>query len=128
MMINENFVSDLTFINEALTESLKSLKLSDFDKNTEVILSSITQIIRELEINNYVEKFAFESSESVEKLINNNELLIVNELFIVQVKGRSKEIKNKKKIITRAEKAKTKFIKRNSFDFEHVKINLRRNN
>ena len=31
-----------------------------------------------------------------------------------------------KKIMTRAEKIKTKFIKRDSFDFEHVKVNLHR--
>ena len=30
--------------------------------------------------------------------------------------------------MTRAEKTKTKFIKRNSFDFGHVEINFRRDN
>ena len=38
----------------------------------------------------------------------------------------SKEAKNKKEIMTRAEKAKAKFIKRDSFDFELVKASFRR--
>ena len=96
-MISENFVSDLTVIDEALTKSLNSLKFSDLDENTEVILSSMTQIIRELEINNHVEKFAFEFSKLVEELIDDNNLLTVNEFFIVKVKDRFKEVKNKKK-------------------------------
>ena len=124
MMINKNFVSDLTVIDEALTKSLRSSELSNLDKNIEIILSSMTQIIRELKINNHVEKPASEPSKPVEKLINDNNLLIVNEPFIVKAKDCSKEAKNKKEVMTRAEKAKTKSIKRDSFDFEHVKINL----
>ena len=124
MMINKNFVFNLTVINKALTKLFKISKLSDFNKNIKVILSPMTQIIREFKINNHVEKFASEFSKSVEELIDNNNLLIMNELFIVKVKNRSQEVKNKKKVMTRAEKAKTKFIKRNLFDFEHVKINL----
>ena len=125
-MINENFISDLIIIDEALTESLNFSKLFDFDENIEIILSSMIQIIRELEINNHVEKFASEPSKLVEKLIDNNNLLTVNELFIVKVKDRFQRTKNKKEIMTRAEKAKTKFIKRDSFDFKHVEVNLRR--
>ena len=121
-MINENFVSDLTIIKKVFTKSLKfSSKLFNFDKNIEVNLSSITQIIRELKINNHVEKFVFKFSKPVEELINDNELLTVNELFIIQVKNRFKKIKNKKEVITRTEKTKTKFIKRDSFDFKTYK-------
>ena len=97
MMINENFVSDLTVIDEALTKSLKSSELFDLDENTEIILSLMTQIIRELKVNNHVEKFISESSKLVEELIDDNNLLIVNEFFIVKAKDRSKETKNKKK-------------------------------
>ena len=38
MIINMNFVFDLTIIDEALTESLKFSELFDFDENIEVIL------------------------------------------------------------------------------------------
>ena len=48
----------------------------------------------------------------------------MNKLFIIKVKSCFKEIKNKKEIMTRAEKTKTKFIKRNSFNFKHIKINF----
>ena len=42
VMINENFVFDLFVIKKVLTKSLKSsLKLFNFDENTEVILSSM---------------------------------------------------------------------------------------
>ena len=109
-----------------MTESLKSSELSNFDENTEIILSSMTQIIRELEINNYVKKFTFEFFELAEELINDNELLKMNESLIVKVKNRFKEIRNKKEIITRAKKTKTKFIKQDSFDFEHVEVSFRR--
>ena len=89
MMISENFVSDVTVVEKALTKSLKfSSELFDFDENIEVILSSMTQIIRKLKINNYVEKFVLKSLKFVEELINNNELLFVNELFIVKIKDR----------------------------------------
>ena len=125
-MTSEDFVFDLTVIDEALAESLRPSKLSDPDENIEVILPSMTQIIRELEANNHVEKSAFEPSEPAEELIDDNNLLTVNESFIVKAKGRLKRAKNKKGVMTRAEKAKAKFIKRDSFDFEHVKINLRR--
>ena len=125
-MINEDFVSDLIVIDEVLTKSLKSPKLFNFDENIEIILSSMIQIIRELKINNHIEKFVFESSELVEELINDNELLKMNEFLIVKTKDRSKKAKNKKEIMTRVEKAKAKFIKRDSFDFKHVKINFRR--
>ena len=88
-MISENFVSDVTVVEKALTKSLKfSSELFDFDENIEVILSSMTQIIRKLKINNYVEKFVLKSLKFVEELINNNELLFVNELFIVKIKDR----------------------------------------
>ena len=85
----------------------------------------MTQIIRKFKINNYVEKFVFESSKLVEELINSNELLIINQPFIIQIKNCFKKTKNKKEIMTRAEKAKTKFIKQDSFDLEHVKVNSR---
>ena len=62
----------------------------------------------------------------VEELITDNKLLIVNELDIVKAKSRFKETRNKEKVMTRAEKTKTKFIKRDSFDFKHVKVNFRR--
>ena len=125
-MINKNFVSDLAVIDEALTEPLKSSKLFDSDENIEIILSSMIQIIREFEVNNHVEKSASEFSEFVEELINDNELLIVNEPDIVKAKGRSKGTRNKKEVMTQAEKTKAKFIKRDPSDFEHVKVNLRR--
>ena len=111
-MINENFVFDLIVIDKVLTKSLRFLKLFDFDENIEIILSSMIQIIRKFEINNHVEKFVSEFSKLVEKLIDDNNLLIVNELFIVKVKDHFQKIKNKKEVMTRAEKAKTKFIKR----------------
>ena len=126
MMINENFVFDLIIIDEALTKSLKSSELFDFDENIKIILSSMIQIIRELEVNNHIKKFVSESFKLVEELINDNELLKMNEFFIVKIKNRFKEIRNKKEIMTRAEKAKTKFIKQDSFDFEHVEVNFRR--
>ena len=50
----------------------------------------------------------------------------MNEFFIVKAKDRFKEIRNKKEIMTRAEKVKTKFIKRDSFNFKHVEISFRR--
>ena len=89
IIINKNFIFNLTVVKEALIKSLKSLfKLFDFDKNSEIILSSITQIIHELKVNNYVEKFISKSLKFAEKLINNNELLFINELFIIKIKNR----------------------------------------
>ena len=124
-MINENFVFNLIVVEKILTKSLKSSsKIFDFNENIEVILSSMIQIIHELKINNYFKKFVFESSKSAEELINNNKLLLVNEFFINKIKNYFQTVKNKKEIMTRAEKAKTKFIKRDSFDFEYVKINF----
>ena len=96
MIINENFVFNLTVIDKALTKSLKSSEFSYFDKNIEIILSSMTQIIRELKVNNHVEKFTFKSFEFVEELINDNELLKMKEFLIVKVKNRSKKTRNKK--------------------------------
>ena len=125
-MINESFVFDLIVIDEALTKSLKSSKLFDFDENIKIILSSMIQIIREFKINNHVEKFAFESSELVKELINDNKLLKMNESFIFKVKDRFKKTRNKKEVMTRAEKAKTTFIKRDSFHFKHIEVNFRR--
>ena len=124
-MINKNFVFNLIIIKKTVIKLLKSLsKLSDFNENTEIFLLSMIQILRELKINNYIEKFIFESSKLVEKLINNNRLLFMNEFFIVKIKNYFQKVKNKKEIMTRAEKTKTKFIKQSSFNFKHVKINF----
>ena len=125
MIINEDFVFNLIIINKVLTKSLKFSEFSNLKKDIEVILSSMIQIIRELKVNNYVKKFAFEFSKFSEKLIDDNNLLTVNELFIVKVKDRFKKTKNKKKVMTRAEKAKIKFIKWNSLNFKYIKINFR---
>ena len=72
------------------------------------------------------QKPASEPPEPVEELISGNELLAVNKPLIVQAKGRPKEAKNKKEVKTRAERAKAKSTKRNSFDFEHVEVSFRR--
>ena len=69
---------------------------------------------------------ASEPPEPAKELISDNELLTMNEPFIVQAKGRFKEAKNKKRVMTRAEKTKAKFIKRDPSDFKHVEVSLRR--
>ena len=75
-----------------------------------------------------LKKFIFKFSKFVEKLINNNELLFVNEFFNVKIKNYFQKIKNKKEIMTRTEKTKTKFIKQDLFDFKYIKINFCYNN
>ena len=57
----------------------------------------------------------------IAKLINDDvNLLDVNQFCVAKVKERFVETRNKKDTITRTKKTKTKSIRRNFFDFEHV--------
>lgn len=68
-----------------------------------------------------LERSTSNSSKSIAKLINKNvDLLDVNESRVVKSKERLIEIRNKKDTIIKTKKAKTKFIKRDFFDFKHV--------
>jgi len=49
----------------------------------------------------------------------------VNESRVIKTKDRSIEAKNKKDTMSRTNKTKTKSIKRDSFDFEHVETNIK---
>jgi len=62
----------------------------------------------------------------IAKLIDNNvNLLDINQFCVVKFKERFVEAKNKKDIIIRTKKTKTKFMKRNFFDFEYVDTTIK---
>ena len=70
-------------------------------------------------------------SKLVAKLIDNNiNLLNVNKFCIVKTKERFAKAKNQKSTIIQAKKTKTKFTKRNLFDFEYIDATIKvlRNN
>ena len=68
------------------------------------------------------QKFKHEALNS--DIFNNEnvELLNVNESRVVQSKNRSIKVKNKKSIMSRVERKKSKLMKRDLFDFEHIEI------
>ena len=69
---------------------------------------------------------ANESKKNVHKKIDNDETLRhVNEPRVIKAKDRSTRAKNKKGTMSRANKTKAKFIKRDSFDFEHVETSIK---
>jgi len=69
---------------------------------------------------------ANELEKNVHKKIDNDETLRhVNESRVIKTKDRFIGAKNKKGTMSRANKTKAKFIKRDSFDFEHVETSIK---
>ncbi len=120
----EDFVSDLHTINEALAKPHGD---PEPDNNADEPLPSIDDIIRDINNNNHVQRPTPEASEAVEELLDSNgvDLLNVNSPRIVKSKGRPTGAKNKKGIMSRAEKAKAKSTKRDLSSFEHVDASIR---
>ncbi len=78
-----------------------------------------------------IQQFSFKALESIAKLIDDDvNLLDVNQFCVAKAKERFVETRNKKDTITRIKKAKTKFIKRDLFNFEYVNATIKvlRNN
>jgi len=73
-----------------------------------------------------IQRFSFEASKSIAKLIDDNvDLLDVNQFRVVKAKERFVKANNKKDIIIRTKKMKTKSIKRNFFDFDYVDATIK---
>jgi len=69
---------------------------------------------------------ANELEKNVHKKIDDDETLRhVNEFRVIKTKDRFTRAKNKKGTMLRANKAKTRSIKRDSFDFEHVEASIK---
>jgi len=120
-----DFHSDLRAMNEAIAEPLDSVEdVLDIGLNTDEPLPSIDDILQGLEAHNLVHRPTPEPPEPPEpaaELIDDDiELLDVNEPRIAKAKGRPVGAKNRKGIMTRAEKAKAKSTRRDPSGFEHV--------
>jgi hypothetical protein len=112
-----NFTSDRPAINEATAEPLGSMEDIDPDQP----LPDIDEIIRGLQTNNLVQRPTPEAPEPAAELIDDDiDLLDVNEPRIAKAKGRPVGARNRKGIMTRAEKAKAKSTRRDPSGFEHV--------
>ncbi len=68
---------------------------------------------------------ANESKKNVHEIDDDEALRHVNESRVIKTKNRSIEAKNKKDTMSRTNKTKTRSIKRDSFDFEHVETNIK---
>lgn len=121
-----NFILDLLAIGKAIAELLELIENLDIDLDLDQSFFDIDDIIRGLQINNLIQRSTFEASKSIAKFIDNNfDLLNVNKSRVAKAKERSVKARNKKNTIIKAEKAKTKSIKKDLFDFEHVDATIK---
>ena len=127
VFINDlNVIRRLFFVVEVIDENQLDLLFDD--------LSSFEKLFRERDTNQSNQKINNEAindknndefdvdfdDEFDRDLKRVNNLFDINEFKRIKLKRRSKDVKQKKFVMTRKEKTTTKFIKRNSSDFEHI--------
>ena len=99
--------------------------------NDEINVEIIDEIIYEInDIND--DEFDFDFDDEFDQNLKRiNNFFDINELKKIKFRERSKNVKQKNFVMTRKKKTTTKFIKRNSSNFEHIKtiiVNQRNEN
>ena len=123
------------FLNDAASIFYNSETNNESDYDTDLKLSTISSLLQKSHIESLLEETDFIELSTISTLLqksnmkslsakssdSENSLLDAQEPAVSKFKGRPSGSKNKKGVMTRAEKKAVKFIKRDLSKFEHVK-------
>ena len=122
--LKTNFVA----IKKTLTMQLEKKSTNESnDVNNRNLLDLNVILLRKVDNNKNLKSSsnANESKKNLHEIDDDEALRHVNESRVIKTKDCSIEAKNKKDTMSRTNKTKTRSIKRDSFDFEHVETNIK---
>ena len=115
------------FMNDENDEKIKNFDRIIFDISTKNMnidskkkLSEFTNLFRDMKRNVHIERFFSDFQNFVDENLENVDFFNINEFRTIKFKNRSKNTKNKKDFMTRANKKAIKSTRRNFSNFEHV--------
>ena len=109
----------MKIVDRAITDSVNEKKKNFSNENRAIE----QKLLADLKRNAHIERSFENSQNSIEKKLQNDALLIVNEFRAIKLKSRSKDSKNKKNLMIRVKLKIAKFVTRDFFEFEYEMIN-----